>query len=200
MNKIDDINAHHSPMVTERSPLFYSRHSAQMALQKKGFILLLAIGTALVGATVWILNTLGTIQGSWSAIMGILFTVTGIILALLQLHIQLTAPTEEVTSAFPPFSASHTLVQINRRRGALIVKVKKQLRGTTLILSRGFDEANHQLDLAANVAEHTIGLQRLHIGVFPSLEPGNYTISTAIGNYTAKVTIYTGHIAIIDWR
>lgn len=165
----------------------------------------LTIVVAIGGSTICILSILGILQTAWSNIVGVVFTAFGIVLALCQYCLQVTPMKDELprhTSApLHTVSAKESPSPlITKKRGALRVKVRKPLRGTTLILYKGFNESNQQPEVAANITEYIFSHQRYYIGVFPLLEPGNYTVSTATRERVAQVTIVAGHIAEIDWR
>ena len=76
----------------ERTPLLHSLHEierwAYRPLRKGLALLLTVLSITLIGAVAWILNTLGVLQGSWSGIIGILFTSGGMVVTLVQLHAQ----------------------------------------------------------------------------------------------------------------
>ena len=69
-------------------------------LQEKRFIIaLVAILFLVGGATLWILNSQGIIQGSWSGILLIIFTVLGIVIGLFQWLFPVTASSSQQPTA-----------------------------------------------------------------------------------------------------
>jgi hypothetical protein len=152
-----------------------------------------------IGAIVWILNVEGQIRGAWSNILGVIFTVLGIIFALLQWHGQM------VSAALGPGTNEVAKQEVkldgNQQTGTLVVYTKKQFRGATIYLFRGFDASGAYADLAANIVERRTNGKTVFIGTFPVVEPGNYKVITKnVQVRAAKTTIYAGQMAEIDWR
>jgi tetratricopeptide (TPR) repeat protein len=74
------------------------------SLQEKRLIIaIVAILFLVGGATLWILNNQGIIQGSWSGILLIIFTVLGIVIGLFQWLFPVTAtPSQQSIAPSPP--------------------------------------------------------------------------------------------------
>src|SRR5947209_16969415 len=70
--------------------------------EKRFIIAIVAILFLIGGATLWILNSQGIIQGSWSGILLIIFTVLGIVIGLFQWLFPVTAPSSQQPIASPP--------------------------------------------------------------------------------------------------
>jgi len=91
-------------------------------------------------------------------------------------------------------------LSVSTDKGALIVYAKQNMRGKTIDLYPGFNEnINLETRFTSNVIGHSANGQTVFQAVFPSLEPGNYTLSTGI-RYYARVTILPGQICEVDWR
>lgn len=161
---------------------------------------ILVVGLFLItlGAALWILNIEGLIKGPWSTILGVLFTIFGIMLAMLQWHGQMvsTALTQNTDA-----SGQDIHLRMEQQSGALIIYTKKQFRGVTIHLFRGFDMLSAHADLATTVVERKVKGHVAFVGIFPALEPGNYTVRIKnTGGRSAHVTIYAGQMADVDWR
>src|SRR5436853_3389603 len=70
--------------------------------EKRLAIAIIAILFLVGGATLWILNSQGIIQGSWSSILLIIFTVLGVVIGLFQWLFPVTATSSQQSSATPP--------------------------------------------------------------------------------------------------
>lgn len=72
-------------------------------LQEKRFIIaIIAILFLMSGATLWILNAQGVIQGSWSNILLIIFTVLGVVIGLFQWLFPVASTPSHQSIATPP--------------------------------------------------------------------------------------------------
>ena len=91
-------------------------------------------------------------------------------------------------------------LSVSTDRGALIVYAKQNMRGKIIDLYPGFHEnINLKTPFTSNVIGHTANGQTEFRADFPSLEPGNYTLSAGM-RYYARVTILPGQICEVDWR
>src|SRR5690348_5974355 len=63
--------------------------------EKRLIIAIVAILFLVGGATLWILNNQGIIQGSWSSVLLIIFTVLGIVIGLFQWLFPITAASSQ---------------------------------------------------------------------------------------------------------
>ncbi|TMC15534.1 MAG: hypothetical protein E6J34_21910 [Chloroflexi bacterium] len=145
------------------------------------------------------------IPGPWSTILGAAFTVISTVLGLLQWHAQ-SSP-EVISPSLHPLDQQALSVYlteiplgITKRKGALIVKVKKKYLGVTLRLCRGFGPPSLATEVVSNIIERQIDGSSMFIGIFPKLEPGNYTVYLHDPTKGAPVTIHSGQPSEIDWR
>ena len=167
----------------------------------------MTISIIAVGTIFWILNIEEVIKGSWSSVIAAVFTVLGVLLALLQWYTQLF-PDHPVAPVSPlPYVQSHLVPQIeglnlgiDEQKGALIVKASKHLRGATIHLCRGFDPGRLKTDAASNIIEREVNGHNMFVGIFPSLEPGNYSVHARSLEYIAKITVYAGQVTEVDWQ
>ena len=166
---------------------------------------MLGILALLVGALLWILNIVSIVPGPWSTILGAIFTVISAVLGLLQWQAQ-SSP-EVISPSLHPLdqqalsvSLTEIPLGITKRKGALIVKVKKKYLGATLYLYRGFSSTPLATEMVSNVIEREIDRSSMFIGVFHKLESGNYTVYLHDPTKGAPVTIYAGQLSEIDWR
>jgi hypothetical protein len=175
-------------------------------LQPRGgsFIAIMTITTAtIVGTIIWVLNILDVLHISWVGAIGAILSAIGILLALWPLDAQIAkqSKNQPMDSANLPYTSPRKLsLWTRKKRGILHVRVRKQLRHTTIALYRGFNQALGQPDAAASISGRLVEGEIMYIGTFPSLEPGNYTVATQNKEYIAIVTIYAGVTTGIDWR
>ena len=101
-------------------------------MHSRGYFRFLIVALILLagGATIWILNIEELVKGPWSNIIGVLFTVVGIILALLQWHGQMLSTTFTQEAGSP--TNRRINLSVDQQKGALIIYTKKHLRGTTI--------------------------------------------------------------------
>jgi hypothetical protein len=178
-------------------------------LKRLIFLFVSTLLLIVVGAIIWILSIAGLIGGTWSSIVGVIFTALGVILALFQWYAQANSGSPTLLTDLSPhkrsqqnplFPTESIKLGINKQKGALIVYTSKKLCGTTIHLCKGFDASNLHTDSATNVIHRRIHGHDRFIGVFPSLEPSNYTVYTNQQEYLSHTTIYADHLAEIDWR
>jgi hypothetical protein len=166
---------------------------------KHSIFLIVVLFLVVAGAVIWILNVEGQIHGAWSNILGVIFTVLGIVFAMLQWHGQM------IFAAVAPVTGEVAKQEVNLEEnlqtGVLVIYTKKQLRGTTIHLFHGFDSIGPYADLATNIVERKVNGKAIFIGTFPVLESGNYRILTkSVQNRAARTTVYAGRVTEIDWR
>lgn len=167
---------------------------------------------------IWILNILGSIPGPWSGIFGAFFTILGVLLGLIPLLASSDGRSVKKLLVEPMATHSqwnhHGLLEdvilgMNDQRGSLVVYVRPYLRGSTINLCAGFSRVDLKVDIASSVVARRIngrpfrwlGIRRIaFVAVFPSLEPGNYTVYTESREFIASVTVLAGLVTEIDWR
>jgi hypothetical protein len=163
-------------------------------------ILLLLIS----GVIVWILNAIGLFLGPWSNILLIVFTGLGVIIPLLlwwwSSPVGIVSETQSPSFVQQHLSSIQAHLGVSKRKGALIVKVEKTLRGATVYLYRGFDRDDLHPDKASNIILRKIDGSLTCIALFTALEPGNYTILVSDTELKTNVTIQAGQVAEIDWQ
>lgn len=176
-------------------------------MQKRLAFLRIIVLLILGGAIIWILNIQGIVPGPWSSIFSAVFTVIGVIVALLPWHQPSPARISRGPLSLPLFQPrmpnvplEETNLGVNRRKGALIVKVRKKLVGSTVYLCHGFDNPVSSADVASNVVVRMVGHSPTFVAIFTALEPGNYSVSVHSTEQRTNVTIKAGQVAEIDWR
>ena len=162
------------------------------------------------------LNILGSIPGPWSGIFGAFFTILGVLLGLIPLLASSEGPPKRFLVE-PMMTHNqwnhHGLLEdvpldMGDQRGSLVVYVKRYLRGSTINLCAGFSRVDLKVDVASSVVARRInsplrwlGIRHIvFVAVFPSLEPGNYTVYTESREFIANVTILARLVTEIDWR
>ncbi len=157
--------------------------------------------------TIWMVSIGSVLSG----ILSIVFTLLSILIAFLQWQPQ---PRFEAQVQAKEVSVGGqgqrqfyeeiegVVLEVNKRKSALIVYARKDLRGSTINLSFGF---HNSLDsLKVDLALGMIGRKRkgstIYTAVFSSLEPGNYTVYTDSQEFMTKVSIFPGRVEEIDWR
>ena len=160
--------------------------------RRRGVAFLMVVMLVVLGGIVlWALSVRNVLPESWWTAVGATFTVAGVILAFMQL---VPKRGGGVGKTFSP-----TLVS-SGRKGTLIVRTGGQLCGSTVELCSGFKATSQCVDFAANIVERrTDGIVE-YVGVFPSLESGNYTARVDGSDFVARVTVSGGRTAEIDWR
>lgn len=166
-----------------------------------GITLLLLMGVA----AIWIMNVGNVVSG----ILSIIFTLLGITITLFQWQphpqleprapIRVIVPDELNQQRFYEQIEGMT-PEVNKHKGALIIYTRKDLRGSTINLSFGFNNNNPKADLASSV----IGRKRrgnwIYVAVFSLLDPGNYTIHTDSQEFVTRISILAGRVEEVDWR
>lgn len=178
------------------------RGNTQRNRMKWMFILIAIL--LVVGTGAWILNIYGILQGPWSNIFGAISTILGLILGLLQWHSQ--SVSAMTPTSISPIQKAHvqlidsSILNPPKNKATLIIYAGKHLRGTTINLSCGFDSLHLKIYAATNIVERRICGQTAFVGIFRSLEPGNYIAHDDSRKLMSKVTVISGCIAEIDWR
>lgn len=164
----------------------------------------LAIVFLMAIAVIWI-ATPGSVLAS---VFGIGFTLLGILIAFLQWHPQPRLVVHMQTGAIPAIEQSQhfyeqiedVTLDVTKRKGALIVYTKRDLRGSTINLSFGFHNGNLKADLVSSVIGRKRKGSTVYVAVFSSLEPGNYTVYTDSQELVTKVSILPGRVVEVDRR
>ena len=186
-------------MTQMQEPQHRNRH-----FPKRFLFLGIALLLLISGVIVWILNITGLLMGPWSNILPVIFTALGAIIPLLQWFLPSPVEIGSEASLSPlvqqPLLSMQAHLGVSKRKGALIVKAKKALRGTTIHLYRGFDRDDLHPDMASNIILRKIDGSLTCIAFFAALEPGNYTISVYGEEQKTNVTIQAGQVAEIDWQ
>ena len=206
LNPYADAERRARHFIEESVSVFMNR---KRLLQRHLVFLLLAMTMLLGGAILWVLNIEEVVRGPWSSILGVCFTVLGVVLALLQWHAQITSrnavtdagfltPTHQSMKLHP--SVEGIMLEGERQKGALLVYTNKKLRGATINLHRGFDAVHLHSDVATNVIPRRVNGHMVCVGIFPSLEPSNYTVYLNSRERVAKITVLPSHTAEVDWR
>ncbi len=88
--------------------------------ERRLIIAIVAILFLIGGATLWILNSQGIIQGSWSGILLIIFTVLGIVIGLFQWLFPITASSpQQPIAPSPPLPTPQIIVHVPQSTPAL---------------------------------------------------------------------------------
>ena len=155
-------------------------------------------------AAIWVANLGSVLAG----VLGIVFTLLGILIAFIQWRPQpllaAQVQTREIVAneqgqQFYEQIEGMTL-EVNKRKGVLIVYTRKDLRGSSINLSFGFHNSNPKVDLASSVIGRKRKGSTVYIAVFSLLEPGNYTVHTDSQEFVIKVSILPGMVVEVDWR
>ncbi len=161
------------------------RHQIQLEL------LLLFVTPLAIGVVIWILlNIRGTLAGPWPIVVAAISTFFSIVVTLCQWLF--------------PISSNAQVTDV--AMGTLIIETKEELRGQSVKLCCGFASSSVILslpvDFASNVVKQVINGEVYFSATFPSLEPGQYTISVFNGSQMryALVTVSPGRITRIDWQ
>ncbi len=185
----------------------HDQHYYPQTKQKSLLLKAIVIPLILLGASIWMLSISGMIKGPWSNVLEVAFTVFSVVLTFLQWHIQSSIETQPAPINSPTQQADqdnlligNLTIGVNKQKGLLIVYTKKNLRGKTVLLNQGFDRAKAEIFAASNVVERRRGSRILFTSIFPSLEPGNYTVSIRPRRLEAQVTVFPRQITEIDWR
>lgn len=171
------------------------KFQANKHYQKK-LLVFFTITILLLAATLWILSIERVISGPWPAILSVVFTTFGILIAFLQW----VTPSQGRVYLLASLFDKDWEIKLTKRKGALLVWTQKQLGGVAIYLHRGFNAESAPINVAANVIERNTHGTPYFVALFPSLDPGNYTVSASEMNYCTNITINAGRLTEIDWR
>lgn len=164
------------------------------------------------GAAIWVLNIEDIIRGPWSNIVVAIFTLLGVVFTFFQWLLPLSSREREraqinltnISSTHEP-SASITLEQIadiipqaGDHTGTLVVYTKKELRGESINLCRGL--LLPSFHSASNIVKRTVNRHAVFVAIFLHLEPDVYVIYDNLYKRSARITIFAGQIAEVDWQ
>ncbi len=150
-----------------------------------------------VGLGVWGLSLWGLLPSLWGSMFQVIFTVIGILLALLQWRAQVASGPQAFTKGL---QGDDVDLGVDPYRGALVVGMERQQSGVNIGLYRDFDARSGHPYAAAIIARQKIGGKSRYTGLFPSLQPGNYTIVTPCRSDVRQVTVYAGRVTEFDWK
>lgn len=188
-----------SPLVAERLEIMSSSPKPRKRFPLILLCLVLLFGTLLL----WILNLENIVSGPWAAILSALYTIVSILVAFLQWLMPRPhspgLPSSSMRGQVTLFNSPSSL-GVSKRRGALIVKTRKNVLGTTIHLCSGFTSTPFTTEIAANVSRYKSEEGIVFGALFPALEPGNYTVFLQTSPLSAFVTIRAGKIADVDWH
>ena len=177
-------------------------------------LLIIIVLPLIAGACLWILSITGLINGAWSSLFAAIFTAVGAISTVVGVISAFSRENQRPsvkTSSIPPLtpllrertptvSLTEINLGVNRRKGALIVKVGRKHSGATVNLCHGFDQDDSRVDIASNVVLRMVDGSPTLVALFPAVEPDNYTASIPPAGLWANVTIQAGQVMEIDWR
>jgi hypothetical protein len=163
----------------------------------------------LLGAVGWILSINNIISSLWASIFSAVFAILGVLLSLLQTHVQ--SSSEPEISVTNPLGSRQVRSRrqihiddvrlgINRQRGAMVIYTGKRLRGSTIGLCKGFHSDPVDVVEATNVVERTVNGVEVFTGIFPALEPGQYTVFCKQPKNVSIISVYANDLAEVDWR
>jgi hypothetical protein len=144
-----------------------------------------------------------------SNVLGIVFTLLGVLIAFLQWQPQsrfeVQAQTRGVSFDKQGGLCFYEQIEgmapgISKIKGAIVVYTNKDLRGSTVNLSFGFHSSTPKVDVASSVIGRKRNRSTIYLTVFSSLEPGNYTIYTDSQEFVTRVSVLSGRVAEVDWR
>lgn len=183
--------------------------------RKRLTLLIVVILPLLIGATIWVLSVQGLITGSWSGVFGAIFTAVGAVFTVIGVIYTLFQPHQPPLDEVPSISANastrqrhmlrvrtrlETTLGASKRKGSLIVLGNRRLSGVTIHICHGFDQNGIPAEMASNIVLRMVDGSPTYAAVFPTLKPGNYTVSAHPQGPRANVTIRAGQIEEIDWR
>ena len=154
----------------------------------------------------------------FAPVLSIVVTMLGVLFTFLQLfhkdtsessitpQLEISRTKTNSTSDKPDHQTYSVLVEgielgVSKQEGALVVYGNKNLRGKHVYLYTGFlsspKNANHHS--TNNIVERTVNGRAVFTAIFPSLEPGNYTVGRSFRYYN-EVTVLAGRVTEVDWR
>ncbi|GAC1392722.1 MAG: hypothetical protein NVSMB38_17270 [Ktedonobacteraceae bacterium] len=154
-------------------------------------IVLLAIGITLL-----ILGAKRIITGDWLNIISFVVSVLGLLISALTWFFPFSSDSPLIPSEPEPDRGAE--LGVNKRRGAIVIYAKRSMRGRIVDLYKGFYRTDTRCT-TSSIAEHIISKQKELIAEFPSLEPGDYTVSAGFWHYV-RLTVTAGRVSKVDWR
>lgn len=166
-----------------------------------GLVIIFLAGVAII----WFAN----LGSAFAGALGIVFTLVGILIALLQWRLQ--SPIEVQVQAKEASAGKQgpqplyeqvedVVLGTDKHKGALVVYTRKNLRGSPINVSFGFHSDPPKVDLAASVIGRRRKGSTVYLAVFSALEPGNYTVYTDARDFVIRVSISSGRVVEVDWR
>jgi hypothetical protein len=173
--------------------------------QKRHVSLSVLIALLLAATLLWVMNIENIILGPWSNIISAIFTAFSVVITLIQLHTQSLPEGSLNIDTLPPqkkhenYNDSISL-GVNKRRGAVIVYTSRKLRGKLTLLVSSSQEENSCICMNSNIVERINSNRKVFSSIFPSVQPGHYTISIQSQQLSTDITVFSGCISEIDWR
>jgi hypothetical protein len=158
----------------------------------------------LAAASLWILNSVNVLPGSWANALNPSFTCIGTIVALMQLYAQISPDSTVPTVPRSPHQDQLHKLFLQRtplkRKGMVLVYTNRHWRRNMLYLLAGLQEQEAPIEAIANVVVHRYSSRRLFLCRFPSVPPGHYTLVAPSKHRSVQLTVYAGHVSEVDWR
>lgn len=156
----------------------------------------------IMGAIVWVLSNWGVVGSVWSTIVSISFVTLGVTGTFLQWLFPFSAAHPKKPSGAKNIPV-HMQIDgvdpgISERRGALIVYVKRNSRGTSVNLHRIF--IFPLIPSTSNVVQRMVNGRPIFAAVFPRLSPAHYIVHDISSGRKTRITIPPGQVTEIDWR
>jgi hypothetical protein len=164
--------------------------------RKKAVILVFGVVLLAIGFALWILGAKRLITGDWLNIISFVVSALGLLIGALAWLFPFSPDSPAISSEPEPDRGVE--LGVNKRKGAIVIYAKPRMRGRIVDLYKGFYRTDTRC-ATSSIAEHIIGRQRELIAEFPSLEPGNYTISAGFWHYV-RLTVTAGRVSKVDWR
>jgi hypothetical protein len=166
--------------------------------RKKVVIFVFGIVLLAIGITLWILGDKRVITGDWLNIISLVVSALGLLISAIAWLFPLSPDSPSISSEYEPEPDRGTELGVNKRKGAIVIYAKPNMRGRIVDLYKGFNRTDTRC-ATSSIAEHIIGRQRELIAEFPSLEPGDYTVSSGF-RYYVRLTVTAGRVSKVDWR
>jgi hypothetical protein len=164
----------------------YERHK----LRRQIFIILFLL--IIIGAVGWVLSITNVIGNPpWSTIFSALFTVLGVVAAVLQF---LPRPDSSRNRS----AIEGIPVRVNKGKSYLVIFGKREQCGETVYLSRGFENRNVTPIQASVFIGRKKGKRKVYVSTF-EVDPGNYMVYTDSQALMTKVTLIPQRVTEIDW-
>jgi len=168
--------------------------------RKKTIIFIFGLALLAIGITLWILGDKHVITGDWLSIISLVVSVLGLLISAIA-WLSPFSPNSPAISTEPepePEPDRGAELGVNKRTGAIVIYAKPNMRGRIVDLYKGFHQTATR-SATSSIAEHIIGRQREFIAEFPSLEPGDYTLTSGY-RYYIRLTVPAGRVSKVDWR